>query len=117
MSRVSAFGEGQCESVQLLKRKLRVVIPGFQEHRCNVRTSISHCSLNEYCRRYKRTNDVIKMTLEELFDSQVVKEVTYMGGTLKYIAGPVLTHINPVQSLMPRLLYYLLSFNLSCKQM
>jgi hypothetical protein len=35
MSRVSAFGEGQCESVRLLKRKLRVVIPGFQAHRCN----------------------------------------------------------------------------------
>jgi len=29
MSRVSAFGEGQYESVQLLKRKLHAVISGF----------------------------------------------------------------------------------------
>jgi hypothetical protein len=62
---------------------------------------------NENCHRYKRTTDVIKKTLEEFFNAQVVKEFTCRCGTLKFIAGSVLTHIIPIQSLVPRLLYYL----------
>jgi hypothetical protein len=50
-----------------------------------------------------RTTDVTKKTLEELFNAQMVKELIYTGGTLKFIAGPVLAHINPIQNLLPRL--------------
>jgi hypothetical protein len=64
---------------------------------------------NENCHRYKRTTDVIKKNLEELFNAELVKEFTCRGGTLKFIAGPVLTLINPIQSLVPRLLYCYLS--------
>jgi len=56
-----------------------------------------------------RPTDVIKKTLEELFNAQVVKEFSCRGGTLKFIAGSVLTHINPIQSLVPRLFYCYLS--------
>jgi hypothetical protein len=64
---------------------------------------------NENWHRYKRTTDIIKKTLEELFSAKVVKEFICRGGTLKFIAGPVLTHINPIQSLVPHLLYCYLS--------
>jgi len=64
---------------------------------------------NENCDRCKRTTDVIKKTLEELFNTQVVTEFTCTCGTLKFIAGSVLTHINPIQSLVQGLLYCYLS--------
>jgi hypothetical protein len=62
-----------------------------------------------------RTTDVIEKTLEELFNAQVVKEFNCRCGTLKFIARPVLTHINPIQSLVPRLLYCYLSMRMASK--
>lgn len=80
MSRVSAFVEGQRKGVQLLKRKLHVVILGFK-YNFFIYAYFTLLADSENCHPCRGQLTSSSILLEELFDFHMVKEFALMGGS------------------------------------